>query len=104
MRPATVLVLSALLSLAACATTAPPPGAVTDPAADPTVGLENPQVVRRVAPNGDVIEEYRVGGQLRVVKVTPVRGATYYLIDDDADGRPDDRDLPMTHWKLFEWN
>lgn len=104
MRPATALVLPALLSLAACATTALPPGAVVDPAVDPTAGLENADVVRRVAPNGDVIEEYRVAGQLRVVKVTPVRGATYYLIDDNGDGQPDDRELPMTHWKLFEWN
>jgi hypothetical protein len=103
MRPAILLVLPALLSLAACASTAPP-GAMVDPAVDPTAALEDPQVVRRVAPNGDVIEEYRVAGQLRVVKVTPVRGPTYYLIDDNGDGRPDDRELPMTHWKLFEWN
>ena len=104
MRPATALVLPVLLSLAACATGGPPPGAITDPAVDPTAGLEDAQVVRRVAPNGDVIEEYRVAGQLRVVKVTPVRGATYYLIDQDRDGQPDDGEAPMTHWKLFEWN
>ena len=93
---AATAVLSALL-LAACATTAPLPGE------DPTLGLQNPEVTRTVADNGDVIEEYRVNGRLQVVKVTPARGPVYYLMDSDRDGNPDEN-VPAVYWKLFEWN
>jgi len=53
-------------------------GCATDPSAaglDPGVDLANAEVAVRTKPNGDVIEEYRVGGQMRMVKVTPARGA-----------------------------
>jgi hypothetical protein len=54
--------------------------------------------------NGDVIHEYRVQGQLRMVKVVPVRGPTYYLVDRDGDGKVDPRDGgPATYYKLFSW-
>ena len=86
---------SALLALAACATTP----------TDPTASLQNPDVTRTVAENGDVIEQYRVNGQLKVVKVTPSRGPVYYLMDQDGDGRPDDEGpVSPVWWKLFEWN
>lgn len=82
---------------AGCATTAP--------VNDPTAALENADVVTRTEPNGDVVSEYRVAGQLQVVKVVPSRGPTYYLIDNDGDGRPDDGSpVSPVYWKLFEWN
>ena len=85
------------LVLAACATMRQP--------SDPTAGLENADVTRQVAENGDVIEQYRVAGQLKVVKVTPSRGPVYYLMDTDGDGRPDDgAPVSPVYWKLFEWN
>jgi hypothetical protein len=87
--------LSALL-LAACATV---PGTPEDP----TLGLQNPEVTRTVARNGDVVEEYRVNGRLQVVKVTPANGPVYYLMDSDRDGNPDEN-VPAVYWKLFEWN
>ena len=74
-------------------------------AADPIADLQNPDVFTRTEANGDVITEYRVAGQLQVVKVTPARGPTYYLIDRDGDGRPDDgAPVSPVYWKLFEWN
>lgn len=89
----------ALLSLAGCATTGP-----TD---DPTAGLENADITRRTVENGDVIEEYRIAGQLRTVKVTPARGPVYYLIDSDGDGRLDghkgDSPVSPVYYKLFSW-
>lgn len=95
--PTVLLIL--LLPLAGCATTAPD---------DPTAGLEDADVNRRTADNGDVIEEYRVAGQLHVVKITPPRGATYYLIDSDGDGVLDSSEgegpVSPVYWKLFEWN
>lgn len=73
---------------------------------DPTAGLQNPDVFTRTESNGDVITEYRVAGRLQVVQVTPARGPTYYLIDRDGDGRPDDDEGPVSpvYWKLFEWD
>lgn len=96
----TLLLLALSLGLAACAST----GGQPDPD-DPIANLRNAEVIQRVMDNGDVIEEYRVAGQLRVVKVTPARGPVYYLIDNDGDGRPDDgAPVSPVYWKLFEWN
>jgi hypothetical protein len=55
--------------------------------------------------NGDVVTEYRVAGQLRMVKVVPVGGPTYYLVDRDGDGRMDPAGgkVPTTWFKLFSW-
>ncbi len=90
-----------LLLLAGCASM----GAQDDPAAD----LADAQVGVRTEPNGDVIEEYRVAGQLRMVKVTPSRGAAYYLMDENGDGRLDkskgagEKDISPVYWKLYGW-
>jgi hypothetical protein len=90
------LALSALLlALGACATTAPatveiPPGAE-----------EN---VRTEA-NGDVITEYRVNGDLRVVQVQPSRGPSYmlYVRDGRVLSTREGDDPPQTYFKLFGW-
>ncbi|MBB1087226.1 DUF2782 domain-containing protein [Lysobacter sp. SG-8] len=91
-----ILLASLSLVLGACATTG---------AGDPTTNLVNPQVVRTEHANGDVTEEYRVNGQLRVVKVTPARGPVYYLQDQNGDGQPDNGEtVSPVMWKLFEWD
>ena len=96
MRLALSFVLAA--ALAGCAS--------TPAATDPTAGLEGADVTRRTV-DGDVIEEYRVQGQLHVVKVTPLRGPTYYLVDKNGDGRLDTSEgegtVSPVMWKLFEW-
>ena len=33
------------------------------------------------------IEEFRVGGRLYMIKITPKVGAPYYLVDDRGDGK-----------------
>jgi len=88
-------VLAALLSVAGCASTGGAP-----------VDVSGADVATRTLANGDTFEEYRVAGQLRMVKITPVRGAPYYLYDRDGDGaldRDDADKLPQTYWKLFSW-
>ncbi|MGV6850600.1 MAG: DUF2782 domain-containing protein [bacterium] len=55
-----------------------------------------------------IIEEYRVKGSIVMVRVTPKRGAPYYLVDTDGDGSLDSRtsDLDVVQpvmWKLFNW-
>ncbi|HET6395326.1 MAG TPA: DUF2782 domain-containing protein [Pseudoxanthomonas sp.] len=87
--------LAALLAAAGCATTGQPP-----------VDVSGAEVASRTLENGDVLEEYRVAGQLRMVRITPVRGPAYYLYDRDGDGaldRDERDDLPQVYWKLFQW-
>ena len=87
----------ATLLLAACAS-------VPD---DPTLALTDADVVSRTEANGDTISEYRVAGQLRIVKIVPKVGVTYYLIDDDNDGRLDRRrgegPISPVNYTLFRW-
>ena len=33
------------------------------------------------------IEEYRVGGKLYMIKITPKHGVPYYLVDERGDGK-----------------
>ncbi|GAA4855781.1 DUF2782 domain-containing protein [Luteimonas vadosa] len=74
---------------------------------DDTAGVRIPPeavATTRTEANGDVITEYRVGTQLRVVKVVPARGPAYYLQDRDGDGIVDERDgISPVYFKLFEW-
>lgn len=57
----------------------------------------------------ETIEEYRVNGQLYMVKVTPRWGFPYYFMDMDGDGVLDTRapGLPggsmLPQWILFSW-
>lgn len=92
------LLLIPLLALAGCATTGHDADA-------PPVDVSGANIDRKVMDNGDTVEEYRVGGQLRMVKVTPARGAPFYLYDRNGDGRMDndkDRVSPV-YWKLYSW-
>lgn len=54
------------------------------------------------------IEEYRVNGQLYMIKIIPVVGPAYYLMDTDGDGTLEHRrhslDNPeVPNWILLEW-
>ena len=54
------------------------------------------------------IEEYRVNGKLYMIKVIPVVGPAYYLMDTDGDGslettRNDLDSPPVPNWILLEW-
>ena len=86
--------LALAISLTACATAAPEAMLAKD--AVPATHTET---------NGDVITEYRVGTQLRVVKVVPSRGPTFYIYDRNGDGRLDnDKDgVSPVYWKLYSW-
>jgi hypothetical protein len=96
----TAPVLAALVLLSACASD----GA---PLPEPPGGMALPEgavEAVRTADNGDTIYEYRVAGQLRMVKVVPARGATYYLVDRNGDGKVDfeQGEVPATWFKLFD--
>ena len=78
----------------------PPPGFDLDPALEPQV-----TIIKR---GTDTVEEYRVGGKLYMLKVTPAHGAPYYLIDEKGDGKMTRQDSfdsgvrpPM--WVIHSW-
>ena len=54
------------------------------------------------------IQEFRAGGRLYMVKITPKRGFPYYLVDTDGDGIMDMRhqdptDISIPQWRIFSW-
>ena len=84
---------------------APPPPPLPDAVpVDPDL---EPQVtiIRRDA---ETLEEVRIGGELKFVKVTPLHGKPYYLIPD-GNGHTYvrreslDTSLKVPMWVLFSW-
>ena len=55
------------------------------------------------------VEEYRLAGKLYAIKVTPVVGPAYYLMDTDGDGSLETTQFELSsgllvpNWVLFEW-
>ncbi len=88
----------------------PPPALPPDPTveSDDSRNLPKPEVT--IIHKEDArIEEYRVNGRLRYVKIIPKNGKPYYFVDRDGDGqletRHDDLDgvPPIQQWILLEW-
>lgn len=97
---------------------APPPPEL-DEAADPSPpvlderareqrSLEEADIII-IERDGETRREYRMGGQLVMVEVTPAVGPTYYLIDTTGDGTLDGRrneldpDFVPPSWVIFRW-
>lgn len=91
----------------------PPPPALeatqeaTPPAAEDEPAAPEPEVTI-IKRKEEIIEEYRVNGQLYMVKITPNKGYPYYLIDTDGDGSFETRrneldNPPVTQWKILRW-
>jgi len=56
-----------------------------------------------------LIEEYRVNGELRAVKITPTYGEPYYLVDTDGNGHLERRlsmsdGLLIPSWVIYSWD
>jgi hypothetical protein len=87
---------------------APPPPPISSEDAYNQIeeGLE-PQVT--ITRHGKAeIEEYRVNGQLYMIKITPSKGLPYYLVDSDGDGSLETRrnslnDPEVVKWRIFTW-
>ncbi len=93
------LFLLPLLMLAGCATTN---------AGAPPLDLQGAQITSKTMGNGDKIDEYRVGGALKMVKITPSRGKAYYLYDKNGDGHLDTDGLngqkvSPVYFNLYSW-
>ena len=80
----------------------PIPPKIQDEQIEPTVTIREEDDRR--------IEEYRMNGQVYMVKVIPENGVPYYYIDRDGDGRLEldpkqaalDPVQPV-YWKIKEW-
>jgi hypothetical protein len=79
---------------------AAPPGFELDPALEPQV-----TILKR---GTDTVEEYRIGGKLYMIKVTPAHGRPYVMIDERGDGRMTRQDsfdsgLRVPMWVIHSW-
>ena len=78
----------------------PPPGYELGPGVEPDV-----TILKR---GNDTVEEYRIGGKLYMIKVTPANGAPpYYMVDRQGDGRftrqDPDSGIHPPQWVIFQW-
>jgi len=115
--------LLALLSLGLVATpplmaqedAAPTPPDQTAPADAPPPALPSDEreamepevtIIRR---EDRTVEEYRINGQLYMVKITPSKGYPYYLVDADGDGNLEtqrnelDPKILVPSWVILRW-
>ena len=77
-----------------------PPGVAGDAQVEPEVTIRETE--------NQVIYEYRVRGRLYMVKVEPVIGPPYYMLDINGDGILDVQEqrppeLAVPQWLLFRW-
>ena len=74
----------------------------------PVVGDPIEPQVTIIETEEEIINEYRVRGRLYMVKIDPVIGQPYYLLDTDGDGRMDveeegAKNIAIPQWLLFSW-
>ncbi len=79
-----------------------------DVSSDDSRNLPQPEV-KIIHRKNDTIEEYRINGKVRYVKIIPKKGKPYYLVDRDGDGiletRHSDLKGPpnINQWILKQW-
>ena len=101
-----LIALSSLLGTAAFAQSAPVPEAPPIPPVYQGETIE-PEVTILETDRG-ILYEYRVNGQLYMVRVQPPVGPPYYLLDTDGDGQLDVRqdriwNTAIPQWLLYSW-
>lgn len=79
----------------------PPPPRVQDGEA-----LDDPEITIRKK-GKDTVEEYRINGELYMMKVTPEHGVPYYLNKEDQDGGwtnvGPNKPLSIPKWIIFRF-
>ncbi|HSI43064.1 MAG TPA: DUF2782 domain-containing protein [Methylotenera sp.] len=68
---------------------------------------DEPQITIVKKKNGDTVEEYRMNGQLYMMKVTPAHGVPYYMHREDQEGGwlndGPNQPLSVPKWILFRF-
>jgi len=68
---------------------------------------DEPEVTIVKKDNGETVEEYRINGQLYMMKVTPSHGVPYYLHKEDQDGgwtnTGPNPPLAIPKWTIFRF-
>jgi hypothetical protein len=79
----------AFLSLSAYAAQPEAPAKAEPPPPPPMQADESNEEPKVTITKGtaETVEEYRVNGQLYMIKITPKVGPPYYLVDDRGDGK-----------------
>lgn len=104
--------LAATLSAAlAGAQPAPPPPPLSDETATPAPFAGDPALepqVTIIRRDNDTVEEVRIGGELRFMRVTPRHGRPYFLVPDPNGGQfirrySLDTSVKVPMWMLFSW-
>jgi hypothetical protein len=91
MRILSILILSSFSLVASAAQPVPanleplPPPPAFDANSDGQAGDE--PAVTIIKQTDQTVEEFRSGGKLYMIKITPKIGAPYYLLDDRGDGK-----------------
>jgi hypothetical protein len=106
-----LLTLTLLIPMLATAQPALDPLPEPEPAPPPSIGIDEEMEpeVSIIKRDDAVVEEYRMNGQLYMIKVTPVVGPSYYLIDTTGDGdlnaRRSELDpaFVVPSWMIFRW-
>lgn len=62
----------------------PPPPTISAGPDEPVGDEPEVTITKRTE---QTVEEFRVGGKLYMIKITPKRGKPYYLLDDRGDGK-----------------
>jgi hypothetical protein len=102
------LALSLTLALTGAASAATKDVPIPEKIPAPPSSEVAPTVNIRTLDNGDVVEEYRLGGQLTMVRVRPAHGKPYYLYAD-GQGRLDRSDaernggVSPVYWVIYAW-
>ncbi|MGQ0657391.1 MAG: DUF2782 domain-containing protein [Chromatiales bacterium] len=113
LRNITVALLCAALAASARAADAPGLEEVPEAAPPPPPRVQSgeplePEVTIRQKEE-ETVEEYRIGGQLYMVKITPRAGKSYYLLDSDGDGKLETRmshlysNFVVPSWVILSW-
>jgi hypothetical protein len=69
-------------------------------------GVDEPEITI-IKKKGETVEEYRINGQLYMMKITPAHGVPYYLHKEDQDGgwvnSGPNPPLIIPKWTLFRF-
>lgn len=82
------LLILAGVSFSAFAVAPPPNLEPLEDVAPPTITNkdEKEPEITVIKKNGETIEEYRINGQLYMMKITPAHGVPYYMHKEDQEG------------------